>query len=80
MIFMDRISRHSRGVGLQFSRVTIASLLLADDVVLMESSVCDFQHLLDQFADECEAVGMRISTSKSEAMVLSRNRWTVHSE
>ncbi len=32
-----------------------------------------WRHSLDRFAAECEAVGMRISTSKSEAMVLSRN-------
>ena len=50
----------------------IASLLFADDVVLMATSACDLQHSLDWFAAECEAAGMRISTSKSEAMVLSR--------
>lgn len=44
----------------------------ADDVVLMASSVCDIQHSLDHFAAECEAARMRISTSKSEAMVLGR--------
>ncbi|KAI3369843.1 hypothetical protein L3Q82_024419 [Scortum barcoo] len=30
----------------------------------------DLQHVLERFAAECEAAGMRISTSKSEAMVL----------
>ncbi|KAI3361699.1 hypothetical protein L3Q82_002057 [Scortum barcoo] len=34
----------------------------------------DLQHVLEQFAAECEAAGMRISTSKSEAMVLDRKR------
>ncbi|KAI3356828.1 hypothetical protein L3Q82_003483 [Scortum barcoo] len=29
----------------------------------------DLQHVLERFAAECEAAGMRISTSKSEAMV-----------
>ena len=73
VIFMDRISRRSRGgEGLQFGGLGISSLLFADDVVLMASSACDLQHSLDRFAAECEAVGMRISTSKSEAMVLSR--------
>ncbi|KAK0149506.1 X-ray repair cross-complementing protein 5 [Merluccius polli] len=33
-----------------------------------------FQVLQHQFAAECEAVGMRISTSKSESMVLNRKR------
>ncbi len=35
-------------------------------------SVCDLPHSLGQFAAECEATRMRTSTSKSEAMVLSR--------
>ncbi|KAK0141388.1 Ankyrin repeat domain-containing protein 13C-A [Merluccius polli] len=34
----------------------------------------DLQLSLDGFAAECEAVGMRISTSKSESMVLNRKR------
>ncbi|KAI3364387.1 hypothetical protein L3Q82_011187 [Scortum barcoo] len=34
----------------------------------------DLQHVLGRFAAECEAAGMRISTSKSEAMVLDRKR------
>ncbi|KAI3377171.1 hypothetical protein L3Q82_009083 [Scortum barcoo] len=32
------------------------------------------QSVLERFAAECEAAGMRISTSKSEAMVLDRKR------
>ncbi|KAK0151078.1 Craniofacial development protein 2 [Merluccius polli] len=52
----------------------IGSLLFADDVVLMASSDRDLQLSLDRFAAECEAVGMRISTSKSESMVLNRKR------
>ncbi|KAI3364575.1 hypothetical protein L3Q82_011365 [Scortum barcoo] len=34
----------------------------------------NLQHVLERFAAECEAAGMRISTSKSEAMVLDRKR------
>ncbi|KAI3362614.1 hypothetical protein L3Q82_001627 [Scortum barcoo] len=45
-----------------------------DDVVLMASSGQDLQHVLERFAAECEVAGMRISTSKSEAMVLDRKR------
>ncbi len=41
-------------------------------VVLMAPSVCDLQHSLDRFAVECEAAGMRISTSKSEAMFFTK--------
>ena len=38
----------------------------------MAPSVQDLQLSLDRFAVECTAAGMRISISKSEAMVLSR--------
>ncbi|KAK0130804.1 hypothetical protein N1851_034531 [Merluccius polli] len=72
---MDRISRHSQGVeGVRSGDRRIGSLLFADDVVLLASSDCDLQLSLDRFAAECEAAGMRISTSKSESMVLNRKR------
>ncbi|CAM4608815.1 unnamed protein product [Leuciscus chuanchicus] len=75
VIFMDRISRRSQGPeGVRFGDHTISSLLFADDVVMLATSGQDLQHALGQFAAECEAAGMRISTSKSEAMVLSRKR------
>ncbi|KAK3511176.1 hypothetical protein QTP70_032221, partial [Hemibagrus guttatus] len=44
--------------------------LRRDDVVLLAPSSLDLQHALGHFAAECEAAGMRVSTSKSEAMVL----------
>ncbi len=57
---------------MQFGEQRIASLLFADDMVLMASSVCHLQHSLDRFAAECKVAGMKISTSKYEAMDLSR--------
>ncbi|KAI3370427.1 hypothetical protein L3Q82_025187 [Scortum barcoo] len=62
--------------GVRFGNHRISSLLFADDVVLKASSSQDLQHVLERFAAECEAggAGMRISTSKSEAMVLDRKR------
>ncbi|KAI3368113.1 hypothetical protein L3Q82_007840 [Scortum barcoo] len=56
----------------RFGNHRISSLLFADDVVLLASSSQDLQHVLERFAAECEAAGMRISTSKSEAMHGSR--------
>ncbi|KAK3572192.1 hypothetical protein QTP86_025596, partial [Hemibagrus guttatus] len=71
IVFMDRISRRSPGLeGVQFGDHRISSLIFADDVVLLASSGLDLQHALGRFAAECEAAGMRVSTSKSEAMVL----------
>ena len=75
IIFMDRISRRSQCVeGVRFGDLRIGSLLFADDVVLLASSDRDLQLSLDRFAAECTAAGMRISTSKSESMVLNRKR------
>ncbi|TWW64146.1 hypothetical protein D4764_03G0011540 [Takifugu flavidus] len=56
--------------------VALAETLMGslDDVVLLVSSACDLQLSLDRFAAACEAAGMRISTSKSEAMVLNRKK------
>ncbi|TWW60228.1 hypothetical protein D4764_05G0003180 [Takifugu flavidus] len=45
-----------------------------DDVVLLASSARDLQRSPDRFAAACEAAGMKISTSKSEAMVLNRKK------
>ncbi|TWW67330.1 hypothetical protein D4764_02G0003710 [Takifugu flavidus] len=45
-----------------------------DDVVLLASSARDLQLSLDRFAAACEVGGMKISTSKSEAMVLNQKK------
>ncbi len=52
--------------------INLSSQLFADDVVSLVPSVCDCKYSWEWFAAECEAAEMRISTSKSEAMVLSR--------
>ncbi len=64
--------------GVRFGDHMISSLLFADDVVLLAPSDQDLRHALGRFAAECEAAGMRISTSKSKAMVPSRKRWLAH--
>ncbi|KAK3511772.1 hypothetical protein QTP70_021807 [Hemibagrus guttatus] len=75
IVFMDRISRRSQGLErVQFGDHRISSLIFADDVVLLASSGLDLQHALGRFAAECEVAGMRVSTSKSEAMVLDRKK------
>ncbi|KAK3517712.1 hypothetical protein QTP70_016085 [Hemibagrus guttatus] len=75
IVCMDRISRRSQGLeGVRFGDHRISSLIFADDVVLLASSGLDLQHALGCFAAECEAAGMRVSTSKSEAMVLDRKK------
>ena len=81
---ISRCSRDEESV--RFGDLKIASLLFADDVVRLDSSDRDLQHFvlwtwrrlttvspplaLGRFTAECEVVGMKVSTSKSEAMVL----------
>ncbi|KAK7884420.1 hypothetical protein WMY93_027543 [Mugilogobius chulae] len=60
--------------GVRFGDHRISSLLFADDVVLMAPSSQHLQHALGRFAAECEAAGMKISSSKSKAMVLDRKK------
>ncbi|KAK3514905.1 hypothetical protein QTP70_034961 [Hemibagrus guttatus] len=75
IVFMDRISRRSQGLeGVRFGDHRISSLIFADDVVLLAPSSLDLQHALGRFAAECEAARMRVSTTKSEAMVLDRKK------
>ncbi|KAL7832830.1 hypothetical protein SRHO_G00298480 [Serrasalmus rhombeus] len=75
IIFMDRIYRRSQGMeGVRYGDLRVTSLLFADDVVLLGTSGRELQLSLDRFATDCEAAGMRISTSKSETMVLRRKR------
>lgn len=58
--------------GIRFGDLRISSLLFADDVVLLVSS--NHGQTTPQLAAECEGAGMRISTSKSETMVLNQKR------
>lgn len=70
IILKDSITRHRQREGVQFGNYEIAALLFAQDVVLLVSSNQDLQLALGQFTTECEAAGMRISTSKFKAMIL----------
>ncbi|KAI3369576.1 hypothetical protein L3Q82_024385 [Scortum barcoo] len=76
IIFMDRISRRSQGPeGVRFGNHRISSLLFAWMMLsCWLHQARTFSSVLERFAAECEAAGMRISTSKSEAMVLDRKR------
>ncbi|TWW61017.1 hypothetical protein D4764_05G0011070 [Takifugu flavidus] len=61
-------------IGVRAWSTLLADLLFANDVVLLASSARDLQRSLDRFAAACETAGMRISTSKSKAMVLNRKK------
>ena len=56
--------------NIRFGVLRVVSLLYVDDAVLLASLHPDLLQALERFAVKCEAVGMRVSTSKSEAVVL----------
>ena len=65
---MNRISKHNQEAErVRFGDLRTTSLLFVDDVVLYASSCSDLQLALEQFT----VVGIRISTSTSENMLLS---------
>ncbi|TWW71681.1 hypothetical protein D4764_16G0001780 [Takifugu flavidus] len=63
-----------RAVRSLYDRCQSLFCIAGNDVVLLASSPCDLQLSLDRFAATCEAAGMKISTSKSEAMVLNQKK------
>jgi len=65
---MDRISRHS----VWFGNLRVATEFIADYMVLLASSSQDFQHILEWFESEREVPGMKVHSSKPEAMVLNQ--------
>jgi len=65
--FMDRISELNQGPeGFQFGQFRIDSLLLADELVPLDSWSRDLLHSLSGFSFQCEAAEIRVSTCKSE--------------
>ena len=79
--FMDWIDRRSRGDEcVTIGNSNIGRLLFADDLVILGQSQCDIQHALDRFATVCAEAGMKISVSKTEVVVLSKDaaQCTVH--
>lgn len=60
--------------GFHFGGLRLLSQLFADDMVLLVSPGGGLPLTLEWFASECKAMVMRINTSKSEAMFLSRKR------
>ncbi|KAK3516010.1 hypothetical protein QTP70_000994 [Hemibagrus guttatus] len=63
-----------RAVRALYNRSRSLVRIASYDVVLLAPSSLDLQHALGHFAAECEAAGIRVSTSKSEAMVLKRKK------
>ena len=78
---MDRIVRRSTSDrGLTVVQEKISHLLFADDLAFLAESQAELQLMLSRFETECGQACMRISTSKTEAMVVSRapSQCTLH--
>ena len=71
MNWMVKLSRTDECVTI--GRCKICRLLFADDLVLLASSESGIKHALNGFAAACGIAGMKISTSKTEVLHLSRN-------
>ena len=69
--WMDKLSRIDDCVII--GRCKTSPLLFADDLVLLASYESDLQHALHGFAAAYDIAGIKISTSKTEVLHLSRN-------
>src|SRR5271154_5122645 len=78
MIYMDDIIKQSKlEKGIQIGNTEITELMFADDVALLAETPEKLQTQLDRFERACAAAGMKISHSKSEIMLISRNQRNV---
>ena len=62
----------SSSSSVTFGECNVWRLLFADDLVLLSSNISDLQYALDRFFDTCLDAGMKISTTKTEIMCLSK--------
>ena len=69
--WMDKLSRTNECVTI--GRCKISWLLFAEDLVLLASSEPGLQRALNGFSAACDIAEMKISTSKTEVLHLSRN-------
>ena len=70
---MDRIVKKSEFCGgVKIGECTVQRLLFADDLVLLHSAQNGLQQALVRFSDACSVAGMKISSTKTETMCLSR--------
>ena len=73
LIYMDRIVKRSESCGgVKIGECTVQRLLFADDLMLLDSTQNGLQQALDRFSSACSVARMKISTTKTETMCLSR--------
>ena len=69
--WMDKLSQTNECVTI--GRCKISRLLFADDLVLLAFSDSSLQHAIHGFAASCDIAEIKISTSKTKVLHLSRN-------
>ena len=73
LIDTDGIVKKSESCGgVKIGDYTVQRLLFADDLVLLDSTQNGLQQALEKFSDACSVAGIKISTTKTEFMCLSR--------
>ena len=73
LTYTDRIVEKNESCGgVKIGGCTVQQMLFADDLVLLDSTQNGLQQALDRFSDACSVAGMKISTTKTETMCLSR--------
>jgi len=74
IIYMNWIDKRSQTIECAtIGTCKINHLLFADDLVLLSSTESSFQRASNDFAAACDNAGMKINTSKTEVLHLSRN-------
>ena len=71
MNWIDKCSQADECAAIENCK--ISRLLFADDLVLLSSTESGLQCALNSLADACNTAGMKISTTKTEVLHLSRN-------
>ena len=73
LIYTDRIVKKSESCGgVKIGDCTIQRLLLVDDIVLLDSTQNGLQQAFNRVSDACFVAGMKISTTKTKIISLSR--------
>ena len=71
---MDKRDKNSSfSSGITFGECDVWCLLFADDLALLRSNKSDLQYKLDRFSYACLDAIMKISTTKTDIMCLSRH-------
>src|SRR5215510_7198261 len=71
-IYIYIMRRSTSPEGIRIGSQLVSSLLFADDLGRLAASLDGLQRALDRFNDACLEADMRISTQKTEVIVLSR--------